>query len=124
MHHSHSLSPAQACRSPALCCTGSRCCDPCRASSCPASGALTACNSAGPPTTAQPRPSRLFDGRSGLWAPWQAAGNMDFGTFCERLQRNTEKVGRQLVHNVQLVGTSLYSVAKQTTEEIRRRGGQ
>ena len=79
---------------------------------------------AGPPTTAQPRPSRLFDGRSGLWAPWQAASNMDFATFYEKLQRNTEKVGRQLVRNVSLIGTSVYSAAKQTSDEIRRRGGQ
>ena len=66
----------------------------------------------------------MFDERAGAWTPWQAAGGLTLGSFLERLQKNAEKVGTQLIKNVGLVGNSLYAVAKQTSDELRKRGGQ
>lgn len=77
----------------------------------------------GPPSM-QPKPGRVFDERAGAWTPWQAAGGITMADFMERLHKNAEKVGTQLIRNVGLVGSSLYAVAKQTTDELRKRGGQ
>ena len=80
-------------------------------------------SAAGPPSM-QPKPGRVFDGRAGSLNPWQAAGGLSPGVFLERLQQNTEKVGVALVRNVSLVAGSFYNGAKQTLDEVRKRGGQ